>query len=219
MVPLVERLVAEGVTVSVDTFKPEVAGAALAAGAAIINDVSGLRDPSLADEVARAGAALVVLHTRAAPKKERFPDYGGDVVGDVRAFLAERLELARARGVDPERPGRRPGPGLRQDARRVRRRAARAGRAARARPADPAGVSRKYVLGAITGRPPADRLAGHARRRRARRRGRRGDRPRPRRGGDGRLPAHARASWPGRRNCPHFDPGDERLKWIRPADR
>jgi dihydropteroate synthase len=74
VVPLVERLAGEGLTVSVDTYKPVVAQAALAAGAAMINDVSGLRDPALADLAAASGAALVVMHTRAEPKRERFPD-------------------------------------------------------------------------------------------------------------------------------------------------
>jgi len=90
VIPLVRRLAAEGVTVSVDTWKPEVAEAALDAGAAMINDVSGLGDLALADLCAASGAALVIMHTRAAPKAEHFPDYGGDVVGDVVRFLAER---------------------------------------------------------------------------------------------------------------------------------
>src|SRR5215213_9299611 len=69
VVPVVEGLAAEGALVSVDTHKPAVAEAAVAAGAAMVNDVSGLRDPSLADVCARTGAALVVIHTRAAPKE------------------------------------------------------------------------------------------------------------------------------------------------------
>src|SRR5438105_15113051 len=65
VVPLIERLVEEeSALVSVDTYKPQVARAAIAAGAAIVNDVSGLRDPRLADVCAETGAALVVTHTR-----------------------------------------------------------------------------------------------------------------------------------------------------------
>src|SRR6185437_4561059 len=63
VVPLVARLAAEGVSVSVDTWKPEVARAALEAGAVMLNDVSGLRDPALAELAARTGAALVLMHT------------------------------------------------------------------------------------------------------------------------------------------------------------
>jgi hypothetical protein len=73
--------------------------AALDAGAAMINDTSGLADVGLAELCAATGAALVVMHTRAAPKQERFADYGGDVVGDVVAFLRERCDAARAAGV------------------------------------------------------------------------------------------------------------------------
>src|SRR5262249_51717127 len=82
VVPLVERLVACGLIVSVDTWKPAVARAVLDAGAHIINDVSGLRDVGLADACAASGAALVVTHTRAEPKHKDFPDYV-DVVADV----------------------------------------------------------------------------------------------------------------------------------------
>src|SRR6185295_14797226 len=65
VVPLVRRLVDElGATVSVDTYKPAVAEAAIAAGAVVVNDVSGLRDPELAAVCARTGAALVLMHTR-----------------------------------------------------------------------------------------------------------------------------------------------------------
>ena len=69
VVPLIERVAGVlGALVSVDTYKPDVARAAIAAGAAIVNDVSGLRDPALAEVCAQTGAALVVMHTRAAPK-------------------------------------------------------------------------------------------------------------------------------------------------------
>src|SRR6185437_7733476 len=99
VVPLVERLDADGVLVSVDTFKPEVARAALDAGAAMINDVSGLLDPELADVCAAAGAALVLMHTRARPKEKTFPAYDGPVTDDVLAFLRERMRIAADRGV------------------------------------------------------------------------------------------------------------------------
>ncbi|MFL5824954.1 MAG: dihydropteroate synthase, partial [Thermoleophilaceae bacterium] len=109
VVPLVERLVAEGVTVSVDTWKPEVARAAVAAGAAMINDVSGLRDPTLADPCAESGAALVLMHTRAEPKAKAFPVYD-DVVADVHEFLRERMDVAIGHGVGREQIVLDPGP-------------------------------------------------------------------------------------------------------------
>ena len=95
--PLVQAIAGElGALVSVDTYKPAVARAAIAAGAKIVNDVSGLRDSELARVCAQAGAALVVMHTRAAPRERlQDPDFYDDVTSDVLAFLAERIALAR----------------------------------------------------------------------------------------------------------------------------
>lgn len=160
VVPVVERLAAAGVVVSVDTWKPAVAEAALAAGAHLVNDVSGLRDERLAELCAATGAALCVMHTRAAPKQEHFADYGGAVVEDVVAFLGERRARARALGVADEQLLLDPGPDFAKTPgetvavlralERVR---------ALGRPVLLA-ISNKYFLGAITGRAPADRLAG-----------------------------------------------------------
>ncbi len=157
VVPLVERLAARGALVSVDTWRGPVARAALDAGAAMINDVSGLRDPALAEACAAAGAWLVIAHTAAPPKQKPFPAYD-DVAGEVVRFLRERVELARSLGV--ERVVLDPGPDLAKT------------------PADTVAVlralprvvelghpvllavSRKDFVGAITGRAPGDRLAG-----------------------------------------------------------
>ena len=112
VVPVIERIVAASdVLVSVDTYKPAVAEAAVAAGASIVNDVSGLRDAALADVCADTGAALVVMHTRAAPK-ERLQDADAyeDVVADVVAFLRERVEVALEHGVEREQIILDPGP-------------------------------------------------------------------------------------------------------------
>ncbi|HEV2815311.1 MAG TPA: dihydropteroate synthase, partial [Solirubrobacteraceae bacterium] len=109
VVPAIERYVRDGLLVSVDTYKPAVAEAAIAAGASIVNDVSGLRDPALADVCARTGAALVVMHTRAAPKERVRLDYD-DVVADVVTFLRERIAVALDRGVAPEQIVVDPGP-------------------------------------------------------------------------------------------------------------
>jgi dihydropteroate synthase len=160
VVPLVARLVDEGVCVSVDTWKPEVAGAALDAGAHVLNDVSGLRDPALADHAARTGAALVVMHTRAAPKQEHFADYDGDVVSDVVSFVAERCAVARAHGVADAQLIVDPGPDFaKSPAESVETLRAIDRLAALGHPWL-AAVSRKYFLAAVTGRPPAERLAG-----------------------------------------------------------
>ena len=116
--PVIERLTGElGARVSVDTYKPAVARAAIAAGASIVNDVSGLRDPELADVCAETGAALIIMHTRAAPKQKLFdPGLDGRVMADVERVPARADRCcAGARGRVRSADAR-PGPGLRQDA-------------------------------------------------------------------------------------------------------
>jgi dihydropteroate synthase len=102
VVPLVERLAEDGLIVSVDTWRAPVARAALTAGATMINDVSALSDPGVADACAEAGASLVITHTRVPPKVKGFPDYD-DVVADVIVLLQERAAVAVARGVQRDR--------------------------------------------------------------------------------------------------------------------
>jgi dihydropteroate synthase len=217
IVPLVRRLAEEGLSVSVDTWKTEVARAALDAGAVMVNDVSGLRDPEMATLAARTGAALVVMHTRAAPKQATFPEYEGDVAADVEAFLRERVALALSHGVAVDQIVLDPGPDFAKTPREtvaVLRSLDRL--QALGRPLLLA-ISRKYFLGAITGRPPAERLAAtlaaaawavDA--------------------GAAILRVHdvgavrdllaVKAVLEGRAEVPDFDAGDEELKWIR-ADR
>src|SRR5215217_9241314 len=105
VVPVVRAVVdaCPGVLVSVDTFKPPVARAVLEAGAHLVNDVSGLREPVMARLCADAGAGLVVMHTAAPPLVRRQePGLYGRVGAEVAAFLAERIAAAVAEGVDPE---------------------------------------------------------------------------------------------------------------------
>ena len=103
VLPVVERLAAEGVRVSIDTTKLTVARAALAAGASIVNDVSAFRfEPELAGVVADARAGCCLVHMRGEPRTmQRDPRYE-DVVAEVRAFLEERLAFAVAAGVPEE---------------------------------------------------------------------------------------------------------------------
>jgi dihydropteroate synthase len=160
--PLIERIAGElGALVSVDTYKPAVARAAIDAGARIVNDVSGLRDPELADVCAQTGAALVVMHTRAAPKQKLLdPSLDATVVEDVRRFLHERIELARARGVAHEQLLVDPGPDFsKTPAQTVAVLRALPGLHELGRPVLLA-ASRKDFIGAVTGRPPRERLAG-----------------------------------------------------------
>jgi dihydropteroate synthase len=162
VVPLVERLTGElGAVVSVDTYKPAVAAAAVAAGAVIVNDVSGLRDPALADVCASTGAALVLMHTRAAPKQRlQDPRLYEDVVADVVGFLRERMQVARSRGVRDEQLILDPGPDFAKTPAQTIELLGRLEELhALGRPLLLA-VSRKDFVGALTGRGPRERLAG-----------------------------------------------------------
>ena len=158
VVPLVERLVAQGITVSVDTWKPEVADAVLASGASMINDVSGLLDARLADACARHDASLVVMHTRAEPKVKSFPGYD-DVLKDVQEFLEERIALARSRGVKDDKIVIDPGPDFAKTPAETVELLRRLFELSLPYPLLLA-VSRKDFVGALTGRAPADRLGG-----------------------------------------------------------
>jgi len=159
VVPLVERLAAEGLIVSVDTWKAPVAQAALAAGAAMINDVSGLRDPLIADACAAAGAALVIMHTRSEPKKKEFPEYD-DVVQDVLAFLRERIALAAEHGLAEDHIVLDPGPDFAKTPAETIAVLQKLGSLREfGRPVLLA-ASRKDFIGAVTGRKPRERLAG-----------------------------------------------------------
>lgn len=163
VVPLIERVAGGlGALVSVDTYKPAVAEAAIAAGAAIVNDVSGLRDPALADVCARTGAGLVVMHTRDAPKTKRLDAarYPAGVAADVAAFLRERMELAAQHGVAAEQIVLDPGPDFSKTPEQtVEVLRGLADLHALGRPLLLA-ISRKDFVGAITGRPPRERVAG-----------------------------------------------------------
>jgi dihydropteroate synthase len=101
VLPVIARLKGRlAAPISIDTYKAAVAGEALAAGASIVNDISGLGyDPILGDVVARAGAGLVLMHTRGRPREMyRHAEYG-DIVAEVSAELCQALERADAAGV------------------------------------------------------------------------------------------------------------------------
>jgi dihydropteroate synthase len=162
VVPLVERVAGElGGIVSIDTYKPPVARAAIAAGARIVNDVSGLRDLELARLCAQTGAALVVMHTRAAPRERlQDPALYGDVADEVVSFLGERVAAALGAGVAREQLILDPGPDFAKTPAQTIELLAQVERLhALGRPLLMA-ISRKDFIGALTGRPPRGRLAG-----------------------------------------------------------
>ena len=159
VVPLVERLVADGVTVSVDTWKGGVARAAVEAGAAMVNDVSALADPEVAAACAESGAALVVTHTRLPPKVKGFPGYD-DVVDDVLALLRERIALARDLGVGEDQVVVDPGPDFAKTPAETVELLRRLGELRELGRPVLLAASRKDFVGAVTGRAPGARLAG-----------------------------------------------------------
>ncbi len=104
VLPVVERLAREtGVPISVDTRHAEVARAALGAGASIVNDVSGFRDPAMVEVAAGSDAGLVVMHMLGEPRTMQADPRYGDVVAEVKAFLAQRAEALKAAGVGADR--------------------------------------------------------------------------------------------------------------------
>jgi dihydropteroate synthase len=159
VLPVVRALARDGAIVSVDTSKPEVIRVAVDAGASMINDVRALRVAGALDAAAASGAAVCLMHMKGDPRTmQQAPQYA-DVVADVREFLAERIDAARAAGIPGERIAVDPGFGFGKTL--EHNVAVMRGLPALAALGYPVvvGYSRKSSLGAITGRGPHDRLA------------------------------------------------------------
>lgn len=104
MIPVVKGLASEGVTVSVDTMRARVAEKAVAAGAVLVNDVSGgLADPDMIPAVAAAGVPFVVMHWRGFSESMNSRAVYEDVVAEVLDELRQRMDAVVAGGVAPER--------------------------------------------------------------------------------------------------------------------
>jgi len=113
VVPVVEALAGRiSIPISVDTTKPEIARRALAAGAAVINDIRGLADPDLAAIVAESGAGVVLMHMRGTPGTMQENPRFEDVVREVRDELARMIEAAESRGIPRSRIAIDPGIGF-----------------------------------------------------------------------------------------------------------
>ncbi len=103
VVPVVAGLIAADVIVSIDTSKPEVASAALTAGASVVNDVTAFGHPDMARVCAEGGAGVVLMHMKGSPgTMQNGPTYG-DVVDEVGDYLVRRAKAAVAAGIPPER--------------------------------------------------------------------------------------------------------------------
>lgn len=159
LLPVLDELCAWGVPVSVDTYKPSVMRRALAAGAAMINDITGLRHPGALEAVADSDCAICLMHMQGEPlTMQQAPSYD-DSVTEVAAFLRERVAACRAAGIADDRivldPGFGFGKSLGHNLALFR------GLTALGIDGLPvlAGLSRKSMLGAITGRAVGFRVA------------------------------------------------------------
>jgi len=162
LAPVVAALVGDGAAVSIDTYKPEVAGPMLDLGATIINDYSGLEHPEVAEHVADTGAWYVLTHNRSRPKQRLTePARYADVTADVIAFFTDALTRIERLGLPAERVVLDPGVDLSKTPAQTMTVLREVDRIAEALPNPQLwAVSRKDVLGVITGRPPARRDAG-----------------------------------------------------------
>ena len=160
LLPVLDALANCGVPISVDTYKPEVMCAALAHGASMINDIFALRMPGALEAVAESDCGVCLMHMQGEPlTMQQSPCYGDNVVGEVREFLAGRVRAAVSAGIAANRlvldPGFGFGKTLEHNLELLRR--------IDAVSSDGlpllAGVSRKSMLGAITGRSVDQRLS------------------------------------------------------------
>lgn len=165
VMPVIESLVKRSfIPISIDTTKVEVARAALKAGAEIVNDISALRfEPAIADEVSRAGAGLVLMHSRGTPKTMQKLPPVADIVTEVIVDLRHSVAKAEQYGIAREHIAIDPGIGFGKTVRQNLELIAKLAELARAFPNFPLmiGTSRKYFIGKLLGGVPAhERLHG-----------------------------------------------------------
>ncbi len=158
VIPVLEALATIGVPVSVDTSKPEVMRAALASGADMINDITGFRAPGALEAVAPSAAALCIMHMQGEPRTMQAAPHYDDVVGEVRDFLHARALAARERRVSDERIVIDPGFGFGKNFEHNLRLLHDLRELALLGWPVLVGLSRKSMLGRITGREPGERV-------------------------------------------------------------
>ena len=161
VVPVVEALATLGCPVSVDTVKPSVMHAVIRAGASMINDINGLREPGAIDAIAESNCAVCVMHMQGQPRSMQTSPVYADVVGEVYAFLSDRFDALRESGIDQNRIVVDPGFGF---GKTLEHNLAlfRALESFRAIRPVLVGVSRKTMLGQLTGFPVDQRATASA---------------------------------------------------------
>jgi dihydropteroate synthase len=161
VVPVVAGLAGTAVPVSIDTYKRSVAEAALDAGARVVNDVTALRaDPELAGLCADRDCELILMHMLGTPQTMQDNPAYEDVVDEVKAFLAGRIELAVSEGIDEARITVDPGIGFGKTVEHNLELLRRLGELRDLGRPICVGTSRKSFIGKITGRPVDQRLGG-----------------------------------------------------------
>ncbi len=160
LLPVLEALAGLDCPVSVDTMKPGVMRAALAAGASMVNDVRALLEPGAVDALAASDAAVCLMHMQGLPRTMQAAPHYDDVLTEVAHFLAARAAACRSAGISADRIVLDPGYGFgKTPAHNLSLLAHQSGLARLGYPLL-AGLSRKSLIGHITGRGADDRLAG-----------------------------------------------------------
>ncbi|MDV3469095.1 dihydropteroate synthase [Stenotrophomonas sp. C3(2023)] len=161
VIPVIEQLAARTtVPISVDTFKPEVMRAAVAAGAGMINDICALGQPGALEAAAASGAAVVLMHMQGEPGSMQAAPHYGDVVAEVHGFLLQRVFAAEMAGIERKRLVIDLGFGFGKTTEHNITLLARTARFAELGLPMLAGLSRKRSLGELTGRErPSERVA------------------------------------------------------------
>ncbi len=160
VLPVLEALADAGVPLSVDTQKPELMGEAVAAGAAMVNDVNGFQAPGALAAVAGSACAICIMHKQGNPQTmQQSPQYA-DVVVDVRDYLSQRIAAAEQAGIARERMVVDPGFGFGKTLEHNLELLRRLDELAALTVPVLAGLSRKSMIGKLTGSDPGDCLAG-----------------------------------------------------------
>ncbi len=158
VLPLLEQLVSGPVPVSVDTQKLELMREAIAAGAAMINDINALQAPAAVEAVAASDVAVCLMHKQGMPADMQVDPHYDDVVAEVLAFLADRMHVVQAAGVAPERIVIDPGFGFGKTLEHNLELLRQLDRFGATGATVLAGMSRKALLGRITGRDVNERV-------------------------------------------------------------